>query len=220
VRQAVNYAVDFESIKVALLAGFGERSATIVNPPNENPDLEPYPYDPDRAKELLAEAGYADGFEITMDAPSGRYIKDAEMAQAIAQNLEDIGITVNLRVLEWSVYAGELIPSGEVDELFFLGLGSPFTGEQELFYVHPDYSLNFTRWNNDEYNELYDQLTNSLDEAERTELMNQLQEIVMTDAPWIPVWHQVDFYGVAKNLEWEASADERINIALARYTGD
>ena len=220
VRQAINYAVDFESIKVALLGGFGERSATIVNPPNENPDLEPYPYDPDRAKELLAEAGLADGFEITMDAPSGRYIKDAEMAQAIAQNLEDIGITVNLRVLEWSVYAGELIPSGEVDELFFLGLGSPFTGEQELFYVHPDYSLNFTRWNNEEYNELYDQLTNSLDEAERTDLMNQLQEIVMTDCPWIPVWHQVDFYGVAGNLEWEASADERINAAKASYTGD
>jgi len=220
VRQAINYAVDFESIKVALLGGFGERSSTIVNPPNVNPDLEAYPYDPDRAKELLAEAGLADGFEITMDAPSGRYIKDAEMAQAIAQNLEDIGITVNLRVLEWSVYAGELIPSGEMDELFFLGLGSPFTGEQELFYVHPNYSLNYTRWNNEEYNELYDQLTNSLDEAERKDLMNQLQEIVMSDCPWIPVWHQVDFYGVAKNLEWEASADERINAAIARYTGD
>lgn len=219
VRQAINYAIDFESIKVALLGGFGEKSSTIVNPPNDNPDLEPYPFDTAKARELLAEAGFVEGTEITMDAPNGRYIKDAEMAQVIAQGLEDIGFKVNLRVLEWSVYAGELIPSGQTDELFFLGLGSPFSGEQELFYVHPDYSLNFTFWENQEYLDLYEQLTNSIDTAERKDLMNQLQEVVMRECPWIPVWHQVDFYGVSKSLEWEARADERIDVSKARYTG-
>ena len=219
VRQAINYAIDFESIKVALLGGFGEKSSTIVNPPNHNPDLEPYPFDTAKAKELLAEAGFVEGTEITMDAPNGRYIKDSEMAQVIAQGLEDIGFKVNLRVLEWSVYAGELIPSGQTDELFFLGLGSPFSGEQELFYVHPDYSLNFTFWENQEYLDLYEQLTNSIDTAERKDLMNQLQAVVMQECPWIPVWHQVDFYGVSKSLEWEARADERIDVSKARYTG-
>jgi peptide/nickel transport system substrate-binding protein len=217
VRQAINYSIDFESIKVALLGGYGERAATIVNPPHQNEAIEPYPYDVEKAKALLAEAGVEPGTEITMDAPNGRYIKDSEMAQAIAQGLEDIGFKVNLKVLEWSVYAGELIPSGEPDELFFLGLGSPFSGEQELFYVHPDYSLNFTRWQNDEYVDLYDQMTNSLDVAERQDLMNQIQEVVMRECPWIAVWHQVDFYGASKSLEWEARADERIDATLAKY---
>ncbi len=219
VRQAVNYAIDFEGIKAALLNGHGERASTIINPPHTPPDAQAYPYDPEKAKALLAEAGVAEGFEVTMDAPSGRYIKDAEMAQAIAQNLEAIGLKINLKVLEWSVYAGELLPSGEPDEIHFLGLGSPFTGEQELFYVHPDFSLNFTRWNNEEFNTLYDQLSNSLDEAERQDLMNQLSAIVMEDCPWAPLWHQVDFYGASKKIEWEARADERIDVTEVRYIG-
>jgi ABC-type transport system substrate-binding protein len=49
--------------------------------------------------------------------------------------------------------------------------------------------------------------------------MNQVQEIVMRECPWIPVWHQVDFYGVSKSLEWEARADERIDVSKARYIG-
>jgi peptide/nickel transport system substrate-binding protein len=219
VRQAINYAVDFDSIKTALLGGYGERAATIVNPPHQNPDIKPYPYDPEKAKALLAEAGFQPGTEITMDAPNGRYIKDSEMAQAIAQGLEDIGFKVNLKVLEWSVYAGELIGSGELDNLFFLGLGSPFSGEQELFYVHPDYSLNFTRWQDDDFVSTYAELSNSLDVAKRQELMNKCQEIVMDQCPWIAVWHQVDFYGASKKLAWDARADERIDATLANYTG-
>ena len=139
------------------------------------------------------------------------------MAQAIAQNLEAIGLKVNLKVLEWSVYAGELIASDKLDELFFLGLGSSFTGEDELYYVHPDFSLNFTRWNNADFNSLYDKLTNSLDEKERQDLMNKLQVIVMDDCPWAPLWQQVDFYGASKKIKWEARADERITATEASY---
>lgn len=220
VRQALNYAVDWDSIKEALLAGYGERTRTIVNPPNENMAIEAYPYDPDRARELLAEAG-VEGLEITMDAPSGRYIQDAQLAQAIAQNFEDIGITINLNVLEWSVYAGELLSGdgSQLDELFFLGLGAPFSGEQELFYVHPTFSLNFTHWENQEYLDLYDQLNQSVDPDERKDLMDQLQVIVMDQCPWVWLWHQVDFYGVSANLEWEARADERISVSTASMSG-
>ena len=217
VRQALNYAVDWDSIKTALLGGYGERTRTIVNPPNENLEIEAYPYDPERARQLLQEAGVPEGFQVVMDAPSGRYIKDSELAQAIAQNFEAVGLSIELKVLEWSVYAGELLPSGEPDDLFFLGLGSPFSGQQELFYVHPDYSLNYTRWQNDEFVELYAELQVTIDPARRKELMDQLQVIVMNDCPWVFLWHQVDFYGVNANLNWEARADERIMVADSSF---
>jgi peptide/nickel transport system substrate-binding protein len=217
VRQALNYAVDWDSIREAILEGYGERTRTIVNPPNDNPDIEAYPYDPDRARELLAEAGVEEGFEVTMDAPNGRYIKDSDLAQAIAQNFEDIGFRINLRVLEWSVYAGELLPSGNPDPLYFLGLGSPFSGEQELFYVHPDYSLNYTFWEDEEYVEKFAQLNQSVDADERRELMYEIQEIVQRECPWVFLWHQVDFYGAAEGLDWEARADERIWIAESSF---
>lgn len=218
VRQALNYAVDWDSIRVALLEGYGERTSTIVNPPNDNPNIDPYPYDPDRARELLAEAGVEEGFQVVMDAPNGRYIKDSDLAQAVAQNFEDVGLDIELRVLEWSVYAGELLPSGNPDPLFFLGLGSPFSGQEELFYVHPDFSLNFTFWEDEEYVDLYAQLTASVDPEERREMMFELQEIVMRECPWVFLWHQVDFYGANTTLEWEARADERIWVAESSYT--
>lgn len=217
VRQALNYAVDWDSIKTALLGGYGERTATIVNPPNADPTVTAYPYDPDMARQLLQEAGVEEGFEVTMDAPSGRYIKDAELAQAIAQNFDAVGFKINLRVLEWSIYAGELLPSGNPDPLFFLGLGSPFSGEQELFYVHPDFSLNYTFWQDEEYVAAFAELNETIDPERRTELMNQLQALVHEGCPWVFLWHQVDFYGASRDLQWDARADERIDVSQSSY---
>ncbi len=219
VRQALNYAIDWESIRVAILEGYGERTRTIVNPPNDDPSAEAYPYDPDLARQLLAEAGVAEGHQLIMDAPNGRYIKDSDIAQAVAQNIREIGFDVELKVLEWSVYAGELLPSGNPDDLFFLGLGSPFTGEQELFYVHPDYSLNFTYWEDEEYIEKFAELNQSVDPDVRAGLMNEIQAIVNRGCPWIFLWHQVDFYGASTDLVWDASADERISVVLADLEG-
>ena len=218
VRQALNYALDFESISDALLEGFGEKMRTIVNPPNDHPDLEAYPFDPERARSLLEEAGVEEGTRVVMNAPRGRYIKDDEIAEAVAQNFRDIGFDIDLQILDWSLYAGELLPSGEPDALYFLGLGSPFDGQSEINYVNPDYSLNYTRWEDEEYVELFAELSETIDEDDRRDLMNRLQEIIMEQCPWVFVWKQFDFYGAAQNLEWEARADEAVIMTNARYT--
>lgn len=218
VRQALNYAIDWESIRIAILDGYGERTKTIVNPPHDNPNIEAYPYDPDKARELLAEAGVAEGHSIIMNAPHGRYIKDSDIAQVVAQNIREVGFDVDLQVLDWSIYAGELLPSGNPDEIFFLGLGSPFTGEGELFYVHPDMSLNFTYWQDEEFVEGFAVLNRTVDPDERLAIMYDLQVIVQRECPWIFLWHQVDFYGANANLNWEARADERIWIGNSSYT--
>jgi peptide/nickel transport system substrate-binding protein len=218
VRQALNYALDFDSISAALLEGFGEKMRTIVNPPNDNPDLEAYPYDPERARALLDEAGVEEGHYVVMNAPRGRYIKDDEIAEVVAQQFRDVGFDIDLQILDWSLYAGELLPSGEPDALYFLGLGSPFDGQSEINYVNPDYSLNYTRWVNDEYVELFATLRQTLDPDERQDLMYRLQEIIHEECPWVFVWKQYDFYGAAANLEWEARADEAIIMTHARFT--
>lgn len=218
VRQALNYALDFDSISAALLEGFGEKMRTIVNPPNDNPDLEAYPFDPEMARSLLEEAGVEDGTRVVMNAPRGRYIKDDEIAEVVAQNFRDVGFDIDLQVLDWSLYAGELLPSGEPDALYFLGLGSPFDGQSEINYVHPDYSLNYTRWEDEEYIDLYATLRETLDEDERQDLMYRLQEIIREECPWVFVWKQTDFYGVSQDLEWEARADEAIIMTHARFT--
>jgi peptide/nickel transport system substrate-binding protein len=156
---------------------------------------------------------------VVMDSPSGRYIKDKELAQAIQQDLQALGVQVELRVLDWSVYAGDMLNKRQPDDIFFLGLGSPFTGQEELNYIHKDYSLNSTYWQNDEYHALFDELQTTIDAEKRQELMNRLWAIAYDDPPWIYVWHQVDFYGVSKRVAWEARPDERIRMTEARPAG-
>jgi peptide/nickel transport system substrate-binding protein len=227
VRQAFNYAFNFDAVNRAFLNGAGARTKTIINPPHEPPDARAFPYDLDKAKALMADAGWKPGADgilakdgqkltVVMDSPSGRYIKDKEIAQAIQQDLQRLGVQVDLRVLDWSVYAGDMLNKRQPDDIFFLGLGSPFTGQEELNYIHKDFSLNSTYWPNAEYHQLFAQLQGTLDEQKRQELMNKLWAIAYDDPPWIFVWHQVDFYGVSKRIAWEARADERIRMTEAK----
>ena len=109
-----------------------------------------------------------------------------------------------MKVLEWSVYAGDMLNKRQPDDIFVLGLGAPFDGQQELNYLHKDFSLNSTYWMNEEYHKLFDELKVALDPAKRADLMAKMWAIAYDDPPWIYVWHQVDFYGVSKRLEWEA----------------
>jgi peptide/nickel transport system substrate-binding protein len=227
VRQAFNYAFNFDAVNRAFLNGSGARTKTIINPPHEPPDAKAYTFDLAKAKALMTDAGWKPGsdgilekdnqkFSVVMDSPNGRYIKDKEIAQAVQQDLQRLGVQVDLRVLDWSVYAGDMLNKRQPDDIFLLGLGSPFDGQQELNYVHKDFSLNSTYWQNPEYHQLFGQLGTTLDEKQRQDLMNKMWAIANDDPPWIYIWHQVDFYGVSKRIAWEARADERIRMSEAK----
>jgi peptide/nickel transport system substrate-binding protein len=220
VRQALNYALNFDAMNKALLDGIGKRMPTYFNPPHEPPDAKAFPYDAAKAKALLAEAGYASGLSIEMHAPTGRYIKDKEIAQALAQDLEKAGLKIDLKILEWSVYAGKELTKaggGPPAGLYFVGLGAPVNGQDEAFFFHKDYQLNFTDWKHDEYHALFDKLKVEMDEKKFQEIINQMNKILWDEVPWIGIYNQVDLYGVSKKLVWEARADERIAMFEAKW---
>ena len=107
-RQAIDYAIDDKTIVDTILQGAG--TPTLTGVPSGvngcNEDLVgKYNYDPEKAKELLAEAGYEDGFTLKIEAPTGKYLMDAEIAQAISAMLSQVGITVDLQLLESSAYS-------------------------------------------------------------------------------------------------------------------
>ena len=99
VRQALNYAVDVDAIIENLLAGLGSRTASPIGPGylGYNPDVAPYPYDPQRAKALLAEAGHADGFEATIDTTTAGH---TDLIDAVAGYLAEVGVTVEVQEYE------------------------------------------------------------------------------------------------------------------------
>lgn len=117
VRQAVNYAIDKQLIVDSILLGTTEvpSQMTPKDSPAYNNDLQPWPYDPEKAKELLAEAGYADGFSVTLQSTSGRTPGDRDVAAAVTEMLAQVGITV-----DWQVQ-----PSTEWLQGFINGTGSP-----------------------------------------------------------------------------------------------
>jgi len=218
VRVALQYAVDVPTICQTLLGTSCERASSMVNPPNNNPNLQPYPYDPAMAEELLDAAGYPRGengvrFETVLMGPRGRYLNDANVVQAIAQYLTDIGVQTTVDIRDWADYS-QLTRPKEIGPMFFLGTGG---GTWSALYDMADLSgptagTNYTNWNNPEWFELWDSLADIRDAEEERAVVNQMLEIFYNDPPWLLLYFQPDFYGVSNRLNWNARRDEWIVI--------
>lgn len=214
VRQALNHALDFDAINEGLFGGRLERMAAVFNPPFRHPSLQPYQYDPAKARRLLAEAGYPDGFELgSFDTPLGKWIQDFEMAQTIASQLAEVGVTLRdgVRTYEWGNYRTKLL-GHDLPGLFMQASG----GEFELLTEAADLTItspsNFYEWENAEYEALWSELQETLDAERRREIGLLMQEVVLEEAPWIFLYIQVDTYGVSDRIDWTPRMDEVIHL--------
>lgn len=209
VRQALNYAVDIDAIITGIFNGFATPTTTLLTAIDfgYNPDLSPYPYDPERARALLAEAGHADGFTLTLGTPNGRYINDVQVAQAVAAQLEAIGLTVTLDVREYGAYVGDLF-AGNAPDLYLIGWGNaPFDADFILYPLsHSDGLLSYYR--NPELDALLEAARTTLDRAARRNAYITATALLQEEAPMIFLYKQQDAYGVSNRLDWTPRADE------------
>ncbi|MFS0577029.1 ABC transporter substrate-binding protein [Sporosarcina sp. 179-K 3D1 HS] len=207
VRQALNYAID----KQAIIDSFFEGRADIAKNPmppsisGYNDDIEPYEYNPEKAKELLAAAGLADGFEMELWAmPVPRpYMPDGmKVAEVIQKNLADIGITAKIVSHEWGTYL-ELASKGDADA-FMLGWTGDNGDPDNFLYVLLDEdnigSNNYTYYKNDELHDIFIEAQTEVDEEKRIELYKKAQEIIHEEAPWVPLAHSTPLLGGVKEL--------------------
>jgi peptide/nickel transport system substrate-binding protein len=201
-RQALNYAVDVPALVAEFHAGYGQRYGSWVNPPNDNPDLPPWSYDPDKARELLTQASYPEGFEITMDTPVGRYYRDQEIAEAIAAQLAEVGVRVVVQPQEWSVYVRERLIPKETASLFLLSLASRSNGLEDARNLAYDFGFNPTLWYNEEYERLLSHAEEMFHQASHVNVLRQAQTVAYEEAPWIWLWRPYLFYGVSNDLDW------------------
>ena len=212
VRQALNYAVDVDSIIKYVLNGNGYRVATPLTPAHfgYDPTIKPYPYDPKKAKELLKEAGYPHGFKMTLLSPSGRYLMDKDVAQAIAGQLNKVGLKINVKVLEWGVYVKQILSRKTESPMFLLGWGNDtFDADGTLFPMfRSGERLSF--YENHEFDKYVDLARSTLDPEKRKEYYSKALRILYDDPGWIFLYQQKDLYGASKRIKWEARPDERI----------
>ena len=211
VRQALNYAVDVDAIVEGIFGGLTTPTSTLLTEIDfgYSSDVSPYPFDPERARELLAEAGYADGFEVTLGTPNGRYTSDVQVAQAVAAQLEDIGISVNQEVREYGAYVGELF-SGNAPDLFLIGWGNAPLDADFILYplLRTDELLSY--FSDPELDALLDEAHSTLDREARQAAYAQALELIYQQAPLIFLYKQQDAYGLSDRLEWTPRADEFI----------
>ncbi len=188
VRQAINHAIDSETIVDVIYEGFGFPATSPISSQvfGANLDLEGYEFDPERARELLAEAGYPDGFSTTVwtnDNPLR--IQIAEIMQA---QLGQIGISVDVEVLEWSTYLADTAAGAH--DMFILGwvtvTADADYGLYALFHSSQFGSAgNRTFWSDPRVDELLDLGRQEADLDLRSEFYYEAQEIIAEQAPWI-----------------------------------
>ena len=200
VRQALNYAVDMQAIVDALFDGKATLSSGYISPANlgYDPAITPYPYDPDKARELLAEAGYPDGFEIGFACPIGAYPNFEDVCQAIGGYLEEVGVSLEggeVQFLESGQY-WDLESNKELPPLFgdawSIETTEALSRLQGALYAEASYAA----WEDPELRELIDSASKEFDLEARTELYTQIHHHMYDNPPFIYLYYPNVFEAV------------------------
>ncbi|PTQ75316.1 extracellular solute-binding protein (family 5) [Celeribacter persicus] len=210
VRQAMNYAVDKEVIVKALLRGYGSvLNGQVFSPiyTGYNPDLDPYPYDPEKAKELLAEAGYPDGFSTTLQVPTGAYVAGDQIAQVVAAQLGQVGIKVEIEQMPIQT----LIQLGNNAEtagpMRFLGYAAyDMSARGFLIYFRSAGASNQAK--DPDYDKLYEAYLAAETEEEKAALVKEITVHMRDYAPMLWLYSQPTTYAVRKGVDWKARPDD------------
>lgn len=213
VRYALNHAIDWDALAKGLLGRLApERRALVLTASEEwiNPRLKPFEFNRQKARNLLNEAGFPANQRIRIYTPVGRYLKDKEIAEAVAGQFREIGLQAEAVPLDWTVYTDKMRSPGGMDDLYLLGLGSRFNGPEDLSIVTTGQIWDQTKWvtstqNGPRFNEIYKQLTETFDPKRQKEMAFQMETLFMEEAPWISLWLQPGASGVNRRLNWEDS---------------
>lgn len=217
VRQAMAYAIDRQLLIDSVLNGYGTPLATIFRPDmfGYSPDFPVYEHNLQTARALMAEAGYANGFNIRFMTSDGIVNKGVEVAEALAAMLGDIGIRaevvpVALQVMR-DMYIGNPEPaSGRVEPLWMFNYGAPTPDATSPLRALVQFGGIETFVKNDEYDRLVDQYASEMNEGTRRQVAYTLQQRLHNDLPMIPLYLQLDVYGVNERLGWTARKDEYV----------
>lgn len=219
VRQALNYAVDKDAL-VKLYGG----DATVLQGQwltpmvaGFNPNLKPYPYDPKKAKELLAQAGYANGFETTLSYTIDRYPLDKEMGQAVSAYLEAVGIKVNQQALEYGKFRDNFRGGpGKAGPIYQWALLTPPDPGMTL-NMWSKASVDYRRWPDDPVADgLLEAGAVETDESKRVEIYQKLVAHWYDDPFCIYLIVPNDLYGKTKSLKgWQPRADQVVDLRAA-----
>jgi len=178
------------------------------------PTLKPDVYDPEGAKKLLAEAGYPDGFNLTIHGPSGRYVNDEKIVQAVAQMLTRVGIVAKVETAPMGPYSARA--SKQEFSFDMVGWGAS-TGEASspLRSLLASYNrdtgmgaVNWGRYSNAKVDYLIAQALQQVDDENRRAMLQQATKLAMEDLGLMPIHFQFTIWATKKNVQYVPRTDE------------
>jgi peptide/nickel transport system substrate-binding protein len=212
VRHAMNYAINKKALLASILFNLGTVEASPCPSMmfgHSAMQEGGWPYNTGKAKQLLAEAGYRDGFDVEFLTPNGRYIQDFQFAQAVAAQLRLVNIRATVNTTDWPTYVATITQPVERNrvQLFTLGWAWVVLDCDGMLYgqfhssQQPPRGLAPAFYKNEKVDTLLEQARTTSDVARRKALYHEAQTQLWTDAPWVFLWSQKWYVATVKNLE-------------------
>ncbi|MCC1493136.1 ABC transporter substrate-binding protein [Cognatishimia sp. F0-27] len=219
VREAMNIAVNREAIQQVVMRGQSQ-PAGVIMPPFVNgwtEALDQYPeYDIEKAKALMEEAGYGDGFSITLNCPNDRYVNDEAICQAAVGMMAQIGIDVNLEALPKAQHFP--LVNGLSTDMYMLGWGIPSYDSEYIFnfLYHTKGDLygawNGTRYSNEKIDEMTQAIASEVDLEKRNAMIAEMWEIAKADTVYLPIHHQVLNWAMKDSVGAAMDSDDQVKV--------
>jgi len=216
VRLALNLAIDRKKLLDTLFKGYGQPVAQGAAPTDfgYNPEIKDYPYDPARARALLAEAGYPNGFAVDVQSSSGYILGDTLVVEAVVEMLKDIGVTATPKVLEIARRT-EMLGKRAVTGLLLANPGSTLFDADGIVWrlLHPA-SIAGAYWphsqEGSDFYKLMETARYTIDQDKRRELYYEAAQTLHEDPPWLYLWQEFFLYGVRCGIDFQARIDTMI----------
>lgn len=211
VRQAVCYAIDRDKIINTLLQGLGARLDGPIGPGQYgyDPNLKPkYEYSPEKARKLLAQAGYPNGVDVELETPVGRYTLDKQISEAVIPMLNAAGFRAKLLTPEWATLWAN-VQAGKTP-FYYMGRGSmvdPSVGLSQYFETGGSPRIGYS---NPKLDKLLAQERQTFEPAKRRKVLSEAMSVITDDAPACFMWRHKMIYGIAKNLDYKPTPSGRI----------
>src|SRR6266545_1561921 len=212
VRQAIIAAVDPTEIIKTVLEGQAIRTATPLTNKHFGfePKLQPVKADPDRVKKLLTEASFPGGIDLTLNSPDGRYLKDKEVSEAVAGQLTKAGIRTRVRTFEWTTYLNQMVYIHKANPMYLIGWGNTtWDADGTLGPLWRSGNPLANNYNPD-FDGMIDEAQTAVDPKRRLEIYARAQRLMLEEGAVLPLYQQMDLYGVNKRVSFQALSSEQL----------
>jgi peptide/nickel transport system substrate-binding protein len=214
VRQALNYAVDKAALAEGLFEGFAQVAQGQLLSPSFfgfNKEVQAYPYDPEKAKALLAEAGAA-GSTVELIGTAGRWLKDRELVEAVAAYWQAVGVKAKVRIFEFNEYLNRLFDrKTRADGIFVVSSNELLDADKSFSAYYRSGGIGSSN-SDKELAALIDQARTETDVAKRAALYHQAVKRAYDQAYFVWLLNIEDIYGVSARINWPARVDAKIMV--------